>query len=49
MNHLRDVFLNALCNFTHLHAPGAMRPKNAAAFKAMLRVAETVGDYLQER
>ncbi len=49
MSHLRDVFLNALCNFTHLHAPGSMRFKNALAFKAMLRVAETVGDQLQER
>ncbi|KAG2485588.1 hypothetical protein HYH03_015653 [Edaphochlamys debaryana] len=45
----RDLFLNALCNFTHLHSPAAMRPKNAAAFKALLRVAETVGDQLQER
>ncbi|KAG2437305.1 hypothetical protein HXX76_005962 [Chlamydomonas incerta] len=49
MTHLRDVFLNALCNFTHLHSPGTMRHKNALAFKYMLRVAETVGDQLQER
>ncbi|KAG2453172.1 hypothetical protein HYH02_002496 [Chlamydomonas schloesseri] len=49
MTHLRDVFLNALCNFTHLHSPGTMRHKNALAFKYLLRVAETVGDQLQER
>ncbi|EFJ50436.1 hypothetical protein VOLCADRAFT_80189 [Volvox carteri f. nagariensis] len=49
MTHLRDVFLNALCNFTHLHSPATMRYKNALAFKYVLRVAETVGDHLQER
>lgn len=49
MSHLRDVFLNALCNFTHLHSPATMRPKNALAFKHLLRVADTVGDHLDER
>ncbi len=49
MSHLRDVFLNSLCNFTHLHSPATMRPKNALAFKHLLRVADTVGDHLDER
>ena len=46
---LRDIFINSLCNFTHLHSPSTMRLKNALAFTSMLRVAEAVGDHLQER
>ena len=49
MSALRDIFMNSLCNFTHLHSPSTMRYKNAQAFKCMLRVAEAVGDHLQER
>lgn len=38
MTSLRDIFINSLCNFTHLHSPAAMRMKNALAFKYLLQV-----------
>jgi hypothetical protein len=46
---LRDVFVNALCNFSHLHAPATMRFKHALAFKYLLTVAAEVGDHLEDR
>ncbi len=46
---LRDVFVTSLCSSTGLHSPGSMRPKNALAFRALLRVAATVGDALEDR
>jgi hypothetical protein len=46
---LRDVFVTSLCNFTGLHSPGGMKPKNGLAFKALLRVAVTVGDALEDK
>jgi hypothetical protein len=46
---LRDVFVTSLCNFTSLHSPGSMKQKNGLAFKALLRVAVTVGDGLEDR
>lgn len=46
---LRDVFVTSLCNFTGLHSPGSMKPKNALAFRALLRVAVSVGDGLEDR
>lgn len=49
MPQLRDVFINSLCSFTHLHSPPTMRPKNALAFKYLLKVADAVGDHLAER
>lgn len=49
MANLRDLYIDALCKFTHLHSPSTMRFKNALAFKFLLRVAETVGDHLQDR
>ncbi|GAX80611.1 hypothetical protein CEUSTIGMA_g8046.t1 [Chlamydomonas eustigma] len=49
MSNLRDIFINSLCNFTHLHSPATMKFKNALAFKYLLQVAEVVGDHLQDR
>jgi brefeldin A-inhibited guanine nucleotide-exchange protein len=49
MTALRDIFINSLCSFTHLHSPATMKYKNALAFKYLLRVAETVGDHISER
>lgn len=49
MSSLRDIFINSLCNFTHLHSPSTMRAKNALAFKFLLRVATSVGDHLGDR
>eukprot|EP00798_Chlamydomonas_sp_ICE-L_P022399 gene22399-29511_t len=49
MTNLRDVYCNGLCNFTHLHSPATMKLKNALAFKALLQVAQSVGNQLQER
>lgn len=49
VSNLRDIFINSLCNFTHLHSPGTMKPKNGLAFKYLLRVAQQVGDHLEER
>ncbi|KAI8465270.1 MAG: hypothetical protein J3K34DRAFT_525495 [Monoraphidium minutum] len=46
---LRDVFVSGLCNFTGLHSPGSVRAKNALAFRALLRVAASVGDGLEDR
>ncbi|GFH25080.1 SEC7 domain-containing protein, partial [Haematococcus lacustris] len=49
MTSLRDIFINSLCNFTHLHSPATMKYKNALAFKYLLQVASSVGDHLAER
>ncbi|MGQ3164890.1 MAG: hypothetical protein ACT6T3_21960, partial [Agrobacterium sp.] len=49
MTSLRDIFINSLCNFTHLHSPATMKYKNALAFKYLLQVAGSVGDHLAER
>lgn len=46
---LRDVFVNSLCNFTHLHSPATMKPKNGLAFKALINVALQTGNHLGER
>jgi len=46
---LRDVYVTSLCNFTGLHSPGSMKPKNGLAFRALLRVAVTVGDALEDK
>ncbi|WIA22572.1 hypothetical protein OEZ86_009559 [Tetradesmus obliquus] len=46
---LRDVFVVSLCNFTHLHSPATMKPKNGLAFKSLISVALQVGDHLGER
>ncbi|CAD7702431.1 unnamed protein product [Ostreobium quekettii] len=45
---LRSSFTRSLCHFTFLHAPASMRVKNALAFRAILDVAEVVGDNLNE-
>jgi brefeldin A-inhibited guanine nucleotide-exchange protein len=49
VTNLRDVFVNSLCNFTHLHSPATMKPKNGLAFKYLLKVAVEVGNNLGER
>jgi brefeldin A-inhibited guanine nucleotide-exchange protein len=46
---LRDVYVNSLCNFTHLHSPATMKYKNGLAFKYLLKVAQQVGNQLGER
>eukprot|EP00955_Chlamydomonas_euryale_P053114 355369-Chlamydomonas_euryale.AAC.19 len=37
MASMRDIFVNSLCNFTHLHSPTSMGNKNALAFKYLLQ------------
>eukprot|EP00879_Flechtneria_rotunda_P009955 GHRR01010411.1.p1 GENE.GHRR01010411.1~~GHRR01010411.1.p1 ORF type:complete len:1258 (+),score=566.72 GHRR01010411.1:286-4059(+) len=49
VSNLRDVFVNSLCNFTHLHSPSTMKPKNGLAFRALLNVALQVGNHLDGR
>jgi brefeldin A-inhibited guanine nucleotide-exchange protein len=49
VSNLRDVFVVSLCNFTHLHSPATMKPKNGLAFRALISVALQVGDHLGER
>jgi brefeldin A-inhibited guanine nucleotide-exchange protein len=49
VTNLRDVFVNSLCNFSHLHTPATMKPKNGLAFRTLLNVAMEVGDYLEGR
>ncbi len=44
VSNLRDIWVNSLCNFTHLHSPANMKQKNALAFKALLKVAAEVSD-----
>lgn len=45
----RDVYVGALAGLTGLHSPGSLRPRGAAALRALLRVAADVGDHLGER
>lgn len=49
VSNLRDVFVNSLCNFTHLHSQATMKPKNGMAFKTLITVALQVGNHLDER
>ena len=49
MANLRDIFINSLCSFTHLHDPARIRYKHALAFKYLLGVAQDIGDYLDDR
>eukprot|EP00775_Hariotina_reticulata_P008270 gene8270-8458_t len=49
VSNLRDVFVNSLCNFSHLHTPATMKPKNGLAFRTLLSVAMQVGNHLDGR
>ena len=46
MGILRSTFVSSLARFTMLHSPGGMRRKNAEAFRALLTVADSVGNQL---
>ena len=43
---LRNTFVTSLARFTNLHAPASMEPKSAKAFRALLFVADDVGNHL---
>jgi len=49
MTNLRDIFINSLCSFTHLHDPARIKYKHALALKYLLEVAQAIGDHLDER
>ena len=46
---LRNTFVTSLARFTNLHAPASMEPKSAKAFRALLFVADDVGNHLHVR
>ena len=46
---LRNTFVTSVARFTLLHSPGAMAPKNAQAFRAMLVIADENGNHLGVR
>jgi hypothetical protein len=46
---LRNTFVTSVARFTLLHSPGAMAPKNAQAFRAMLVIADENGNHLGAR
>ena len=42
----RNTFVTSVARFTLLHAPSAMQPKNAHAFRALLVAADENGNHL---
>ncbi|CAL5331454.1 unnamed protein product [Camellia sinensis] len=44
----RDAFVTSLAKFTSLHSPADIRQKNIDAIKAIVRIADEDGNYLQE-
>jgi hypothetical protein len=46
---LRNTFVTSLARFTNLHAPASMEPKSAKAFRALLFVADDIGNHLHVR
>jgi len=48
MGMLRSTFISSIARFTLLHSPGSMQHKNAEAFRALLHIAEQVGNRLGE-
>eukprot|EP00959_Pyramimonas_sp_CCMP1952_P053340 1115893-Pyramimonas_sp.AAC.1 len=45
---IRDAFVTSLANFTLLHSPANLAPKNVEAIKALAAVAEEEGNNLQD-
>ncbi|KAL1219206.1 Brefeldin A-inhibited guanine nucleotide-exchange protein 2 [Cardamine amara subsp. amara] len=44
----RDAFVTSLAKFTSLHSPADIKQKNIEAIKAILRLADEEGNYLQD-
>ncbi|KAG9160098.1 hypothetical protein Leryth_022706 [Lithospermum erythrorhizon] len=44
----RDAFVTSLAKFTFLHSPADIKQKNIDAIKALVKIADEEGNYLQE-